>query len=78
MDEKEREEILVELQKRTLPHTCETCWWMQPRDKPPLKGQKFCKYPGAIKTEGSSCIQWKLEEDPSRRSVGGRFVDGGF
>ena len=43
----------------------------------PLKGQKFCKYPGKIWLDRNSCGPWKLEPDPSKRSIGGKFVDGG-
>lgn len=76
MNEQEKEALLVELMVRTLPHTCETCGWMQPKPLPPLQGQKFCVSPEKITVEGSSCLQWKLEPDPSKRSVGGKFVGG--
>ncbi len=78
MNEEEEEAIMEKLQIRMLPHTCETCGWMQPNLVPPLKGQKFCKYPGKIWLEGTCCGPWKLEPDPTKRSVGGKFVDTGF
>ena len=61
--------------EQILPHNCTTCGWMQPNQVPPLKGQKFCKYPGRLEVKGSSCLMWKLEEDVTRRSVGGNWVE---
>jgi len=75
MTKKISETTVQEVLEAMLPHTCMTCGWMIARTEAPKKGQRFCKYPGAIDTRGNQCLMWKLEPDPLKRSTSGSWVD---
>jgi hypothetical protein len=65
---------LEDLLTALLIHNCTTCLWMQPNKGPPKKGQKFCKYPGAIEASNNQCMMWEVELDPKKRYAGSWVV----